>query len=551
VSDEPQPPMGDRDTREQRLALTVYQFAVIAPVLVGLTAWAVRYHFDFGDPSLFFWAMAIALVDLMPVPAWGGLQLSLAFPIRFAVALIYAPPLAAIVALVGSIEPREIHRTVSLRDAIFNHCQMAATVLAEAAVFHSLASSTSPWQRLMPAVVLAALTGYMVNMLIIAFTARLATGIPLKQILARMHGVAPYQFFLSYFVLGLSGVVIVKFYNDLGPWSVAVFLAALVFARHMYFQSRALADRLAEQNELLADQARRLEELLATEQANVAELRELNRMKNEFVAVVSHELRTPLTAIIGFAKTLRRQEFAEDPTTRTEFLQAMERQGDRLLRLVENLLTVSRVESDKLSISRTRISFHDLCSEIVEAHAAQGERIRVDLAPALPVLHTDRDLLGRVLSNLIDNALKYSPDGAPCEVGARAESGSLIFWVKDEGIGISLEEAKRIFDRFYQVDSSSTRAFRGAGLGLSLVKELLDKLGGTIEVKSLLGRGSTFTVRMPVEESAEWVPKRDAAAVSPHRERQPVRPLLRQIASADRPAEASSFADPHSAALSS
>ena len=96
MADESQPPMGDRDTREQGLALTVYQLAVIAPVLVGLTAWAIRYRFDFDDPALFFWAMAIALVDLMPVPAWGGLQLSLAFPIRFAVALIYAPPLAAI-----------------------------------------------------------------------------------------------------------------------------------------------------------------------------------------------------------------------------------------------------------------------------------------------------------------------------------------------------------------------------------------------------------------------------------------------------------------------
>jgi signal transduction histidine kinase len=518
VSDEVPAQVGAQDIREQRLALKVYQFAIILPVLGGILAWGAIHPRGLADPALLFWAMAIALVDLMPVPAWGGLQLSLAFPIRFAVALIYIPPLAGLVALLGSIEPRELRRTVSFRDALFNHCQMAATVMAEGAVFHALASSTSSWPSLMPAVLLAALTGYLVNMLIIAFTARLATGIPLPQILSRMHGVAPYQFFLSYFVLGLSGVIIVKFYNDLGPWSVAVFLAALVFARHMYFQSRALADRLAEQNELLADQARRLEELLATEQANVAELLELNRMKSEFVAVVSHELRTPLTAIIGFAKTLRRPEFADDAETRSEFLQAMERQGDRLLRLVENLLTVSRVENDTLAVSLTRVSFHELCSEIVEAHAANGERIRLSLPPALPVLHTDRDLLGRVLSNLIDNALKYSPEGTPCEVGARSDRRSLVFWVRDQGIGISREQSERIFDRFYQVDSSSTRMFRGAGLGLSLVKELLDKLGGTIEVDSELGAGSTFTVRMPVEEAAEWEPRHEGGSATAGRE---------------------------------
>jgi signal transduction histidine kinase len=116
----------------------------------------------------------------------------------------------------------------------------------------------------------------------------------------------------------------------------------------------------------------------------------------------------------------------------------------------------------------------------------------------LPVLTTDRQLLTRVLQNLVDNALKYSPDGSPCELEARSDGEHIVFSVRDYGIGIPPDELPRIFDRFYQVDSSSTRTFRGAGLGLSLVRDLLDHLGGTIDVQSTPGDGSKFLVTIPI-----------------------------------------------------
>src|SRR5439155_25447928 len=208
-------------------------------------------------------------------------------------------------------------------------------------------------------------------------------------------------------------------------WSVVVFLAPLIFARQMYFRSRALADRLTEQNALLAEQATRLEGLLEKEHETVGELREFNRMKGEFVAVVSHELRTPVTALIGYAKTLSQPEFQDDALLRAEFLDRMVRQGDRLLRLVENLLTASNLENDQLPLTFGRVLFEDLCREAAEELGNQGERIRMKLPPDLPVLVTDRQLLGRVLSNLLDNALKYSPEGTPCELGARVEVNTL------------------------------------------------------------------------------------------------------------------------------
>jgi signal transduction histidine kinase len=222
-------------------------------------------------------------------------------------------------------------------------------------------------------------------------------------------------------------------------------------------------------------------------------------MKGEFVAVVSHELRTPVTALMGYAKTLRQPEFAEDAKMRDEFLERMERQSDRLVRLVENLLTAANLESNELPVAMGRVLFEDLVREVVEGLATEASRVQVNVPDDLPVLTTDRQLLSRVLQNLVDNALKYSPKGSPCELEARGEGDSIVFWVRDYGIGIPKEELARIFDRFYQVDSSSTRTFRGAGLGLSLVRDLLARLGGTIEVESAPGEGSRFTVTLPVK----------------------------------------------------
>ena len=197
-----------------------------------------------------------------------------------------------------------------------------------------------------------------------------------------------------------------------------------------------MADRLAEQNELLTAQAERLENLLRKESATVDQLRELNRMKGEFVAVVSHELRTPITAMTGYAKTLRLPQFADDALLREEFLERMERQGNRLIGLVENLLTTSRLENDQLSISVGRVLFEDLCRETIEGLGNDAERIVARVPDDIPVLHTDRQLLSRVITNLLDNALKYSPEGAACELDARADGGELVFSVRDSGIGI-------------------------------------------------------------------------------------------------------------------
>jgi signal transduction histidine kinase len=491
--------VGDTAEPAPRWILTLYQLVVVIPAFAYLIAILPGYRDEVFDIAVLAFMLAVAAVDLIPVPAWGGLQLSLSFPLLLGVAIIFDPPVAMLIALVGSCDPREFRREVTLLKALYNRSQMAISILAGSVLFHAIAAPDDVWYRLLLGIFVAASAAYVINAGLVAGFESLRRGVRVTTVLARMHGPAPYEFLLSYLGLGLFGAVIAKFYLEEGFWSVVVFLGPLVFARQMYFRSRALADRLAQQNDTLEAQTRRLEELLEKEHHTVDELRELNRMKGEFVAVVSHELRTPVTALLGYAKTLRQPEFADDPKMRQEFLERMERQSDRLLRLVENLLTASNLENDRLRIAVGRVLFEDLVHEVVESLGTEANRVIVDIDGELPVMTTDRQLLSRVLQNLVDNAIKYSPDGSPCELTATSDGDHVVFSIRDHGIGISPDEQSRIFDRFYQVDSSMTRTFRGTGLGLSLVQELLHHLGGVIEVESTPSEGSRFTVRLPVQ----------------------------------------------------
>ncbi len=261
----------------------------------------------------------------------------------------------------------------------------------------------------------------------------------------------------------------------------------------LYAALLPIASRAARQ---LTDRNRRLSTLLAREQETVAELRELSRMKGDFAAAASHELRTPLTAILGYIRTLRRPEFAADPVARGEFLSAAEQQGNRLLRLIRRLLTSSRLENEEPVLDLEPVDLRELVLAVRD-ELPGGERIALDLPVGMPPAETDRKRMQEVLVELLDNAIKYSPDGGPVELGARLEEGELRLWVRDHGVGIPPDAGERVFDRFYQADQSSTRRFGGMGLGLYLVRALVGELGGAVSVRSEAGRGSTFTVSLP------------------------------------------------------
>jgi signal transduction histidine kinase len=237
---------------------------------------------------------------------------------------------------------------------------------------------------------------------------------------------------------------------------------------------------------------------LLSEQGVVAELRRLNQLKSEFLAIASHELRTPVTSLVGYTKTLQLAEIADDPAMRDEFLATIIRQGDRLLRLVENLLSVSHLEDGELQPVMEATDLAELFEELIEAVGTRAGRVTQAIQDDLRVVVTDRQLLGRAMSNLLDNALKYSSETTTCELGARADGETLVLWVTDAGTGIPGEELEGIFDRFHRAPGSSGPGRSGIGLGLSLVRDIVRALGGVVEVASRVGQGSTFTLRLPI-----------------------------------------------------
>jgi signal transduction histidine kinase len=257
---------------------------------------------------------------------------------------------------------------------------------------------------------------------------------------------------------------------------------------------------LRRQNVQLLDQADQLGVLLAREQETVAELRELDRLKSDFAAAASHELRTPLTTIRGFAELLKHQPPSADPATR-DAVEAIARQTAHLQRLVGNLLREAQLEHGVPETAVEPTSVAHVLDEVRDAFPGSVGRIQLQVERDLPTLALDPVALHEIVANLVDNALKYSTPGGPVVVDARIVDGSLTIRVSDEGAGISPGDLPRIFDRFTQVDQSSTRAHGGVGLGLHLVRELTRRFGGEVAVDSVVDRGTTFTVTIPVPAS--------------------------------------------------
>jgi signal transduction histidine kinase len=259
---------------------------------------------------------------------------------------------------------------------------------------------------------------------------------------------------------------------------------------------------LRHQNAQLLEQADQLGVLLAREQETVAELRELDRLKSDFASAASHELRTPLTTIRGYAEMLKDRVSSVDPETR-DAVEAIVRQTAHLQRLVGNLLREGQLEHGDPEITAESTSVPDVLDEVRKAFPGAVDRIDLRVEHDLPPLGIDPVALHEVVANLVDNALKYSTPGAPVVVDARIVGDSLAIRVSDEGAGISLGDLPRIFDRFTQIDQSSTRAHGGVGLGLHLVRELTRRFGGEVAVDSVVGRGTTFTVTIPVPAAAD------------------------------------------------
>jgi signal transduction histidine kinase len=255
------------------------------------------------------------------------------------------------------------------------------------------------------------------------------------------------------------------------------------------------------------------------EQSN-QKLMELDQLKSRFFANISHELRTPLTLLLApLEMLLHRYKGSLDSDTR-ELLATMHSNAMRLLKLINDLLDLVRLDSDVIQVKREPLALAEFIQGLASAarQMAEDKRIKLEtaVAPTLGTALIDRDKLEKIVLNLLFNALKFTPTGGRVDIRAEKQGGDLVISVKDTGIGISPTNLPHVFSRFWQADDSSRRKYQGVGIGLALVKEFTEIQGGSVLVESTEGKGTTFTVRLPYAVAEqEQVREVDATAAEP------------------------------------
>jgi signal transduction histidine kinase/CheY-like chemotaxis protein len=282
---------------------------------------------------------------------------------------------------------------------------------------------------------------------------------------------------------------------------VAAALAAVVFLalRRRYAVFIESADIVREYETGYAAKEREARSLAQINE----ELRRLDELKSEFLAMVSHELRTPLTAILGYSRLLIRQVHGTLTPKQVEHQEAILRSAQRLTDLINDLLDVSRLEAARIELNPRPTEVREVVDHVIAAVrvAAHAKQIRItnEVNPDLPPVHADGTRLHQVLVNLIGNAVKFTPEGGSVRVRAGRQEGQVWIAVEDTGVGIPREELSRIWDPFYQVESPMRRRHGGSGLGLAIVRRLVELHGGLVRAESEgEGRGSRFSFTLPI-----------------------------------------------------
>jgi signal transduction histidine kinase len=304
------------------------------------------------------------------------------------------------------------------------------------------------------------------------------------------------------------------------PVAGFLLLALLVLCATLVPILRRVTAAVEVRNKRLVEQAATLERSLAlahdarkeAESARRAlseqnkRLRELDRLKDEFLSLVSHELRTPLTSIRGYLDLVLDGEAGDVNPEQRRFLEAVERNSGRLLRLVGDLLFVAQADAGRLSLERGRVDLSELAAHCVEEAAPAATEKSVSLvllAEPVPSLVGDRGRLAQVLDNLVSNALKFTPEGGSVQVRTRAGGNQVVLEVEDSGIGIPAADQPRLFERFFRSAVAEDQAIPGTGLGLAIVKAIVEAHSGQISISSREGLGTTFRVELPLVARAE------------------------------------------------
>ena len=482
VQPPPAPPELSRPAR-------IYVGVVVAAGAIAIVAGLVYGDLSgtTGRPALFWFLASMVLVgELLPItiPRHDDVEeftTSTTFAFALVLAIGTAPAMLTLAA--ASALADLAHRKVWWK-VLFNLGQYAVSIGAAGLVYWSLGGS--PGLGLTDAVPLAASATafFVLNYILPGVGIAMASGEP---ILASLRADAAFQAGAAAPLLALAPVVLIVAEQALA-WSATVILplAAVYVGARIAVENSRLVVRLEESLERLAG---------------------LNRAKDEFVAVVSHELRTPLTSIKGSLRTMLRYGHGMSDEDREPLLEAADRQSEHLEALIEQLLLVARLDADVEPLRLAPVDIRGVLRRVVEASSvhARGHTIDLRIDDALPSVHTDELKVHQILSNLLDNALKYSPPRTRVTLRARTDDAGVLVAVQDEGPGIPAKEQERVFERFYQVDQSSTREVGGMGLGLYISRRMAQAIGATVRLERSGAEGSMFTVLVPS------APPRDAS----------------------------------------
>ncbi len=479
---------GNRESADRAL-LTGFELLVIVPTLSGLVYLGSQNPAAFEDPhNLTLWTLIVAFVELLPVPTWGGLQVSLGFPLLMVVGILYAPVAAGAVALIGSFDPREFRREVDFLRALFNRSQVAVSVAAASFVFHAVAgyvTSASPpaWWLQLAAVIVAAIADYLANVSLVTMFASIRLHLPPSKVIRQFRIGRPAEFLVSYLGLGLLSLVVVQFYLNWGLWSVVVFIAPMLLARQMFFRSLALEEAHKE----LQDR----EQVLRALSNRMAEERQDERAQ---IAAYLHDDLAQLLFRLSIQVDLARRhldsgrlEKAEE--TLSSIKETKNKTSDRIRALIRDL---HRSPLGRAGLAEALEGF------IAEVGKDSGVRFRVDVQE-IPLPPPIALLLYHIAREGVMNALKHA-EARNMWVTVREEGDSFELVLRDDGKG---------FDTI------------GPGpeghYGMAMMRERALVGGGSFDVRSAPGAGTTITVRFPtslLQEAAQTEPESEEGTAS-------------------------------------
>jgi signal transduction histidine kinase len=449
------------------MSAKLFELAIVVPTIGGLTLLVLvseRASFSAGGglPGALFWVIVIALVELLPVPGWKSLQVSMAFPLATAVAFVFPPVMAGVVLFLGSSDPREIKREVTLLRALFNRSQVSLATFAASLTFHGLGGDIQNWQNSLLSAPPAVLVDFVINTTLVGIAASLIYDVPIRHVLRNLRIGSPVEFLVSYIGLGLVGLMLARLYAELGWWAIAAFVLPLLLARQMFFRTRALEDATVE----LRDR----EVLLRALSNRMAEERQDERMQ---IAGYLHDDLAQILYRMSLQIDIAERKLERGDGDAEKELEALRNTKDRALTVIRAL--IKDLHRSPLGRAGLQEALRSYCQDVEKdtGMRVQGRLGHVDMPPPIQLLcyHIAREA--------VMNAVKHA-EASTIRVNLEAIPDGARLTVSDDGKG-------------FDPDQGSPEGH----FGLTMMRERAQVAGGSFEMNSRPGQGTIVTAEFP------------------------------------------------------